>query len=39
MKLIFIYPSKSYMMYHKALLFSDPTVGAEILAAPHPLLV
>jgi predicted NAD-dependent protein-ADP-ribosyltransferase YbiA (DUF1768 family) len=38
MKLIFIIP-KSYMMYHKALLFSDPTVGAEILAAPHPRLV
>jgi predicted NAD-dependent protein-ADP-ribosyltransferase YbiA (DUF1768 family) len=37
--LIFIYHIKSYMMYHKALLFSDPTVGAEILAAPHPRLV
>lgn len=24
------------MMYKKALLFSDPTVGAEILAAEHP---
>lgn len=32
-------PQKSYMMYRKALLFSDPTVGAKILAAAHPRLV
>ncbi|KAK4153377.1 hypothetical protein C8A00DRAFT_43669 [Chaetomidium leptoderma] len=32
-----IYPTaEHYMMYQKALLFSDPAVGAEILAAGHP---
>lgn len=26
----------SYMMYHKALLFNDPTTALEILRAPNP---
>ncbi|KAK4251223.1 hypothetical protein C7999DRAFT_10993 [Corynascus novoguineensis] len=28
--------AEHYMMYQKAVLFSDPAAGAEILAAPHP---
>ncbi|KAL2155124.1 hypothetical protein VTH82DRAFT_3800 [Thermothelomyces myriococcoides] len=32
-----IYPTaEHYMMYQKAVLFSDPDVGAEILATPDP---
>jgi predicted NAD-dependent protein-ADP-ribosyltransferase YbiA (DUF1768 family) len=33
---LYVTVTSSYMMYQKALLFSDPAVGAEILAAPHP---
>lgn len=28
--------AEQYMMYGKAMLFADPEVGAEILAADHP---
>ncbi|KJK83781.1 hypothetical protein H634G_01014 [Metarhizium anisopliae BRIP 53293] len=28
--------AEHYMMYHKALLFSDQTVAAQVLAAGHP---
>ncbi|KAH6634037.1 hypothetical protein B0J18DRAFT_6692 [Chaetomium sp. MPI-SDFR-AT-0129] len=31
--------AEHYMMYQKAVLFSDPAMGAEILAAEHPRLV
>jgi len=31
--------AEHYMMYQKAVLFSDPSTGAEILAAGHPRLV